>query len=420
MFLYQKSALIILFICLAFVAGAQQKRADKLFEKSQYYKAIPAYRKAINTKNIAVKQYCLIRLADCYRILNDYNNAVVNYKAALVLGKVVPEVYYNYGTVLKSTNNFGEALNNFMFYLETKPTDKKAIYAVKACQEIKYWLTKPTEYSISAVEKVNTNRSEFCASVYNNKLIFTGEKQNDLIELTTNDLNGAPFLNVYSSDIKNADVKYPKQFSSKVNTGFHDGPVSFSGNGTYMYLTRVNDLVNKRNKNFVNHAKIYISQNTAGKWSSLQPFSFNSDEYSCAHAAASADGNTLFFTSDMPGGYGGKDIWMCNKFADKWQKPLNLGPDINTSADEMFPYSRADGKLYFSSTGLPGFGGMDIFSAKLKNGIWLLNRNESLLLNSTADDFGIFFVNDSIGYFSSNRAGGKGNDDIYSFIYTNK
>ncbi len=122
----------------------------------------------------------------------------------------------------------------------------------------------------------------------------------------------------------------------------------------------------------------------------------------------------------MPGSLGGQDIWMCKKNGEDWEKPVNLGFDINTSGDEVFPYIKTDGTLYFSSNGLPGFGDLDIFSAKLVDGKWLLNRNEGLFINSSKDDFGVVYVNDSIGYFSSNREGGKGLDDIYSFKYTNK
>ena len=150
------------------------------------------------------------------------------------------------------------------------------------------------------------------------------------------------------------------------------------------------------------------------------PFQYNSDDYSCAHPSVSADGNTLYFASDMPGGQGGQDIWMCKRNGDGWDKPVNLGIDVNTSGDELFPYIRKDGMLFFSSNGLPGFGDLDIFSAKNIEGRWLLNRNEGLFLNSTADDFGIVFSSDSTGYFSSNKEGGKGGDDIYSFKYTNK
>lgn len=400
--------------------NAQKKKADKLFDNAQYYKAIPKYKKASKTSDNLKKQESLIRLADCYRLLKDYKNAEIYYKQAIEIGNVKPEVRYDYGYVLKTNNNYTAAMNNFMAYVDEKPNDKKAEYAIKSCQEIKYWQTKPQEYEVKSLDDINSKYAEFCPTVLNNKLVYIGEKQNDYVEYTTNGLNGAPYLNVFYKTLGEKSSKKTKQLSKKINTNYHDGPVSFSSDGTMMFLTRVNYVVNKRNKDFVNRAKLFISKGKDKNWDKPQPFGYNSDDYSCGHASLSADGTTLYFSSDMPGGFGGKDIWMCKKNGESWDKPVNLGVDINTSGDEMFPFIRKDNLLYFSSDGLPGFGGLDIFSAKMVEGKWLLNRNEGLLLNSSTDDFGVYFLNDSIGYFSSNREGGKGSDDIYSFKFTNK
>ncbi len=420
MLFFHKITLTTLFCILASQFFSQQKKADKLYEKEQYFRAISKYKKAIKTKDVLKKQTSLLKLADCYKVLGQYKESEACYKQAISLGKVAPEVYYNYGNVLKSTNNYSEALSNYMAYLEEKPQDKKALNALKSCQEIKYWQSKPQEYQIAAIENINTKRSEFCPTILNNKLIFVGENQNDYIEYKTNDVNGQPYLNVMYTKIKNNEIGNTKTFSKKINTNNHDGPVSFSADGKTMFLTRVTNSNNKRNKDFVNRAKLFILKGEDKKWGSIKSFPYNSDEYSCGHASLSFDGNTLYFASDMPGGFGGKDIWMCKKNGDTWDKPVNLGFDVNTSGDEMFPFIRKDGILFFSSDGLPGFGGLDILSAKQTDGKWLLNRNEGLLLNSSADDFGVYFMNDSIGYFSSNREGGKGQDDIYSFKYTSK
>lgn len=405
---------------MAFSLNAQKSKADKLYDKAQYYRAIPKYEKAIKTSDKDEKKENLVKLADCYRVLNEYKKSEMYYREAIALGKVNPEVYYNYGNVLKSNNNYQEALTNYFVYLEAKPDDKKAEYAIKSCKEIKYWQSKPQEYHVSALETINTARSEFCPVLLSDKLVYVGEKQTDIVEYTTSDLNGEPYLNVFYAELKNNTAGKSKQLSKKINTSFHDGPVTFSQDGKTMILTRVNYIVNKRRKDFVNRAKLYISTSNGKGWSKPEPFQYNSDDYSCGHASLSADGNTLFFASDMPGGFGGKDIWMSKRNSNGWDKPVNLGVDVNTSGDEMFPYIRKDNLLFFSSNGLPGFGGLDIMSAKNVDGRWLLNRNEGLLLNSAADDFGIVFLNDSTGYFSSNREGGKGKDDIYSFTYTNK
>ena len=411
--------IIIVLTLTASISLAQKKKADKYYEKLRYAKAIPAYEKAIK-KNSTYKQDELIKLADCYRILNEYGKAETFYKEAIAIGKAPADAYYNYGNVLKSNNKHGEALNQYSTYLKDYPADSKAKNALKSCQEIKYWESKPKEYAVKNIEEINTKRAEFCPTLFNNKLVYVGEKVTDIVDFEESGTNNQPYLNVFSSEIKNNVFLKSKSFSNKLNTEFHDGPISFSSDAKMAYFTRINNIINKRNKNFVNRAKIYTSNASGKNWSKAMPFQYNSDDYSCAHPSVSADGSSLYFASDMPGGQGGQDIWMCKRTGDGWDKPVNLGIDVNTSGDELFPYIRKDGMLFFSSNGLPGFGDLDIFSAKMLEGRWLLNRNEGLFLNSTADDFGIVFSSDSTGYFSSNKEGGKGGDDIYSFKYTNK
>jgi outer membrane protein OmpA-like peptidoglycan-associated protein/tetratricopeptide (TPR) repeat protein len=408
-----------LFVFVSIFGMAQMKKAEKYFSKFNYAKAIPSYEKVVKAKSI-YKQAAMIKLADCYRILNDYSKAESYYSQAISLGNVPAEVNYNYGNVLKSNNKYSEALNQYYVFLENNKNSKIAKNAIKSCQEIKYWESKPKEYEVKNVESINTKRSEFCPVVVNNKLIFIAEKVNDIIDFETSATNNQPYLNIFSSEIKNNEVKKEKLLSEKINSSFHDGPISFTNDGKIAAYTHVNYIVNKKNKNFINRAKIYFSEIKGSSFSNPKPFIYNSDEYSCAHPALSPDGTILYFASDMPGTIGGQDIWMCKKNGDGWDKPVNLGFDINTSGDEVFPSVKKDGALYFSSNGLPGFGDLDIFSAKQKEGKWLLNRNEGLFLNSKADDFGISFLNDTVGYFSSNREGGKGEDDIYYFKFTNK
>lgn len=417
-----KHTRFILFIFLLFISNlifSQKKKADKYYAKLQYAKAIPAYEKSIK-KPSEEKQDALIKLADCYRILNDYPKAENCYKQAIDMGKAPTDIYYNYGNILKCNNKYNEALNQYYYFLEEKPEDSKVKNAIKSCQEIKYWQSKPQEYEVKNIESINTNRAEFCPVVLNNQLIYVGERVNDIVDFDQSSTTNQPFLNIYSSEINADNFSKSKSYSSKLNTSFHDGPISFSADGKTCYITRVNYIVNKRNKDFVNRAKIYSSDASGNKWTKPVAFLYNSDDYSCAHPSISADGNTLFFSSDMPGGLGGHDLWMCKKNGNNWDKPINLGADINTSADEFFPFIRKDGLLFFSSNGLPGFGDLDIFSGKLVGNKWLLNKNEGLLLNSSADDFGIVFTTDSTGYFSSNKEGGKGGDDIYSFKFKNK
>lgn len=416
----KKVSLLIASLLLVSVCGlAQMKKAEKHFSNYNYAKAIPVYEK-VAKGNSPDRQKAMIKLADCYRILNNYAEAESYYSKAIGIGKVPSEVNYNYGNVLKSNNKYTEALTQYSLFLAENQNSTTTKNAIKSCQEIKFWESKPKEYEIKNMETINTKRSEFSPFVLNNQLIFVGEKVADIVDFEKSATNNQPFLDIFSAEIKNNELKKEKLLSKKINSSYHDGPITFSADGKTAAYTRVNYIVNKKDKNFINRAKIYFSEVKGKSFSKPKPFVHNSDDYSCAHPTLSADGNTLYFSSDMPGTLGGQDIWMCRKNGDAWDKPVNLGFDVNTSGDEVFPSVKKDGTLFFSSNGLPGFGDLDIFSAKQIEGKWLLHRNEGLYLNSKADDFGITFLNDSIGYFSSNREGGKGEDDIYYYKYTNK
>lgn len=410
--------LILYFFLTGPLLFSQIKKGDKYASKAQYVKAISHYKKEAKGSS-PYKQEAYLKLADCYKKINNYEDAEISYKNALTINKnVAPEVFYNYGQVLKTNNKYNEAADQYNNYIKLKPNDANAVKALKFCREIKYYMSKPIEYEIKNIENINTAKSEFSPVVFNNKLAFVAEKESfNFVDYSVNDYNGEPYLNMYVTNINGAEAKKSKTFSKKINSDYHDGPASISPDGKTLYFTRVGF---KSKKDFINTAKIFIATGHDRSWGNVKAFDHNSDKYSVAHPSISSDGNTLFFCSDMPGGLGGKDLWMSKKSANGWEKPVNLGPDINTSGDEMFPTIKKDGILYYSSDGLPGYGGLDVYSAKSIDTKWILVRNEGLNINSSADDFGITFLNDSVGYFSSNRVGGKGKDDIYWYKFTNK
>ncbi|MGZ4159009.1 MAG: OmpA family protein, partial [Bacteroidia bacterium] len=280
---------------------------------------------------------------------------------------------------------------------------------------------------VSPVPNINTIHSDFSPVFFKDELVFVSERSPDMVNFNTYSWDKEPYLNVYSTKIvkgkdgKESFTKKAKSFSWHINTNYHDGPVCFNAEQNTMYITRVTYVLNKKDKNFVNLPKLYISTLKGKSWSKVKPFQYNSDSYSVAHPSISADGQWLFFASDMPGGYGGTDIYVCKKEGDGWGKPQNLGEDVNTPGSEVFPYIRKDGMLYFSSDGHSGFGGLDVFSATKIDSKYTQVKNLGAPLNSSTDDFGIVFSDDNTkGYFSSNRAGGKGSDDIYSFVALNK
>lgn len=410
---------IIVFICFLFSASSQGQmdKGNVYFDQNRYIKAVPHYIKA--AKKEATKQEAYIKLGECYRNMNDYEKAENSYRSALAVStKFTPEANYNFASILKTNGKYDEALDFYGIFMSQKPNDVNAKKALKFCAEIKYWMNRPKEYDVKGVDAINTENSEFSPVFSNGKLIYAAERASfDFVEFSESDYNGQPFLNMYITDVNGVQAEKNKLFSKAVNTDAHDGPVTISQDGTLLCLTRIE---NSAKGSDAITAKLYFATGHDRKWKNLTPFEYNSKDYSVAHPSLSADNKWLFFASDMPGGFGGKDIWVCKRNGEKWEKPVNLGPDINTSGNEMFPTIKQNGILYFSSNGLPGYGGLDIYTAKTIEGKWILQRNEGLNLNSSYDDFGITFINDTLGYFSSNRLGGKGKDDIYYFDFTDK
>lgn len=280
-------------------------------------------------------------------------------------------------------------------------------------------IKQKSEYTVALVPGVNTSEAEFCATSHGSDLVFVGSQPKDLVNNSSPlDVNGVNYTDVFVASLKDGKVKNKRSLSANINGLYHDGPIAFNKKQTVAYLTRVE--YKKGTESFVNRAKIFVFEKKANAWWSATPFAYNNDAYSIGHAALSKDGNFLFFSSDMPGGYGGKDIYFCRKNGSSWEKPENLGSNVNTTGDEEYPFMRDDDILFFSSNGHKGLGGFDIFTAYYFNGKWLFKRSEGAPVNSDRDDFGIVFTNAIAGYFSSNRPGGVGSDDIYSFSFSSE
>lgn len=392
---------------------------NKLYDNGEYAKAITWYKKVVKSKNLKEKEAAYLKLADSYRRINNYDDAESNYIRYFELNTDPDkEAVLNYAQILKSNGKYDDAAEMYATYLKKDSTATDIKKALKFCREIKYYQSRPLEYAVNNVSSINTDRSEFSPIVNKNKLTFIAEREQfDFVNYSTDDYSGQPFSNIFVAELSGTEVKKPSPFSKRLNSDYHDGTGSITDDGNTIYFTRV-DYIQK--KGHVNRSKIVTANQTSKGWSKVKEINLCSNDYSIAHPSINNNGSVMYFTSDMPGGFGGKDLYMSEKVGGTWSQPVNLGPDINTSGDEMFPTIKNDGTLWFSSNGLPGFGGLDIYSAKKIENKWILNRNEGLELNSSTDDFGITFLNDSTGYFSSNRPGGKGLDDIYLFNFTNK
>lgn len=401
----------IFFLLISASSFAQLDRANKYFENNEFSKAIKLYENVLKKgENVEA----LEKIADSYRLLRDYANAEPYYEKLMAMSGSQPLNHLYYGFVLKGNNKYNEAKTEFKKYAEAFPDDKKAPLLIKSCDDIKILSKRAKQFDINTVPVINTAMAEFAPVVLNEKLVFVSDR------IQTMSDESYPYLHIYHCGLKagvlDSDVK---AFPYPVNTEFHDGHACFNAEQNMMAITHV-DLMGKRDKNFVNRSKIYFSKLNGKKWSATEPFQYNSDSYSVAHASISADGQRLFFASDMPGGAGGMDLYVCEKEGEGWSQPKNLGEKINTAGEEVFPYIRKDEMLFFSSDGHSGFGGLDIFSAIKNNGTYTSIRNLGTDLNSFADDLGIVFLEGSTtGYFSSDRLGGAGRDDIYGFTQLN-
>ncbi|MES2397549.1 MAG: OmpA family protein [Bacteroidota bacterium] len=409
---------IFVFLLICTSSFAQLEKANKYYTNKEYSLAIKQY------ENILKKDEspeALEKIANSYRLIKNYKQAELYYSRLMNQKNVSPINHLYYGMVLKSNNKIDEAKAEFKAYSVAVPDDKIGKLLMKSCDDIKLLTKKANQFDVSLVPTINTEQSEFAPVFFKNQLVFISDKNKNLLNEKEN------FLHVYFSEMKKGGSDGAAQFSEEVkpfpwpvNSDFHDGPVSFNAEQNMVFITHV-DLFNNKDKKFVNRTKLYFSTLKDNKWAKLKPFQYNSDEFSVAHASFSADGQKLFFASDMPGGQGGMDIYVSEKNGENWTTPQNLGNKINTAGDEVFPYLRKDGVLYFSSTTHAGFGGLDVFSATSVKGKYSNVKNLGALINSTADDFGIVFSDDNnTGYFSSDRTGGKGSDDIYSFTALNK
>ena len=404
---------IYLLLCFSVTVFAQKKQGDEDFARYNYRSAINCYQKAIasNPSDTA----SLIRLATCYSILRDYDNAEIYYAKAIAIANIPPYVYMNYGKILKNNGKLDQAREQFAIYAGLYPGDTVAQDEIRYCDNLKKKLY--ISYQVNTLESINTKHSEFSPVLYKDNVVFVSDRGVDMVNYSKNSNTGGNYFTMFITKASDKNFTAPANFKVDKNAGtdFNIGPATFTGDGKTIFYTQVESI---RKKNFVNQAKLYYCAADGDGWSTPIPFQYNSDAYSIMDPSLSEDGQWLYFASNMPGGYGGTDIYECQKLSDGWSKPVNLGPEVNTPGNEVFPYIRKDGTLFFSSDRHFSYGGLDIFSCEKFDVVWADVENLGPDINSSTDDFGICFnANGRTGFFSSNRKDGKGADDIYSFFY---
>ncbi len=424
---------------------ARIKKADKQYAIGEYYEAAEKYRSAyrkVKAKDKQTRAYVAFQQAECYRAINN-SKAANAYKNAIRNNYPDSIVYLHYAQVLHYQGKYKEAQANYQIYLEAHPDNYVAQGGRFACQQIEAWKKQPSRYKIAPAKDFNANRASSFAPAFigddADAVMFTsnrttGNKKNK----QHSSITGTPVNALYSTrknaagkweeiekaeglaDGASSDAGEEKEEGLTMQAGGDSPPdygiCCFTADGKTMYFT-----YSKPVKDSDQGAKIYVSNRASGTWGEPQEVKLFADStISCGHPSLSANGDTLYFSSDAPNGFGGKDLYFAESTGDGWGNVTNLGKTINTAGDEMYPTIRHDGTLYFASNGHPGYGGLDIFKAEPQDTTWLL-YNMGTPFNSANDDFGITFAGGSEnGFFSTNRsAAGQrskaGFDQIYSF-----
>ncbi len=396
----------------------KMKKADAAFNVDEYSKAVELYKKAYKkTKNRALKAEIIFKQAECYRMLGKIKQAQNYYKRSIKAKYPDVIVFLRYADVLRMLGNLDEAIVQYTKYIELNPTDVRGEMGLKSCDFVLKWKDVPTRYKVKLMPIVNSRFSDFSPAFGNgeySELYFTSTREGgvtDKIDART----GESFSDVWLSKMdKKGAWSRPIVMSEPINTEGNEGSVYVNKRGTIMYLTQC-----KVEKKKDLGCGIYVSERKGKVWGATQLLQVKVERNTTiGHPALSEDETVLIFSSDLSGGYGGKDLWISVKEKrNRWSDPMNLGPLVNTPGDEMFPFLAADGTVYFASNGHVGMGGFDIYkTSQDKYGAYILPVNLKAPVNSSGDDFGMIVEkNGERGYFTSNRSGGKGGDDIYQF-----
>ncbi len=403
----------------------KQRVADRLYDELSFFQAVEMYKDL--AKKDDANAYLLRRTAECYRFLGETEKSEEWYSKLVAGEGAIAEDYYHYAQMAKMNENYGVA-NDMMAKFNSASADntigKAHASGGNYVDELK---SNPDRYSINILDKkVNTEHSDFGPNYLTvdgeTKLTFASAKRNMSLVNEEFQWDGSHFLDVYESALgADGESTEVTRFDKGVKSRYHEGPASFSNNGTKLYLTRSNYLNKKKGLDTAKHnnLKLYMAtrDSVGAKWSDLVEFPYNSDEYSLGHATVTEDGETMYFSSDMPGGKGVTDIWKSTFENGSWTKPENV-EEINTEGREMFPYLGEEGMLYVSSDGHLGLGGLDLYRMTPEGDGFSEPLNMGYPLNTNFDDFAMIInADETEGYFSSNRTGGEsfGNDDIYRF-----
>lgn len=419
---------VYIIVCLLLTAVAAGCRTPKLseadaqFQRGEYYDASVTYKKVYNKlrkkEERPQRGEVAFKMGRCYRLLNMSARASAAFQNALRYEYPDSTTHFMLAQALHADGKYAAALRSYNKYLEFCPDDSLAINCAEGCRTAQEIRARGSRYVVKQAKLFNSRRADFCPmylgadcdQIYYTSTTekATGDKKSEITGMKNADV-------FFSKKNEKGEWERPEPVEGELNTEFDEGIVAFSPDAQTMYLSKA-----RRELNAPTSVEIYTSTRSDAKWSAPVKFEITADTLSTfGHPAVSPDGEYLYFVSDMPGGYGGKDIWRIS-LKERQGSLVNLGPDINTEGNDDFPYVRSDGSLYFSSDGHPGMGGLDIFRATAVGNPadlrWKV-ENMGFPINSAGDDFGITFGKGEDGFFSSNRGDARGYDHIYSFEY---
>jgi outer membrane protein OmpA-like peptidoglycan-associated protein/tetratricopeptide (TPR) repeat protein len=417
---------LIIFLCAislqSFSAGTIRK-AKREIRVYDYSSAITLLKKIVDQNNPKTIRQATLLLAECYRKKNNFAESRTWYGKVLEQEHPDPLSYLYFAMSLQSTGEYNKAKTYFLKFDSLVPKDPRGKIYASYCDSIKIWEKKGPFYDVTNVPGINGPTSDFGPSFYGNKLCFTSDRFLNNKQRPIYGWTGNNYLKIFFADFKEPTNLFqgfgePVSTGGKLKTKFHNGPATFDSSNLFSYFNRTYKGEGERDLSNIKEdlLKIYYSQNKKNGWSKPHPFVFNSKDYSVGHPALTKDSKSIYFVSNMPGGFGGTDIYVSTMDDGKWTKPINLGPKINTFGNEMFPYIAGNGNLYFASDGLPGYGSLDIFMSKKINGEWTYPMNMGKSINSSYDDFALAeYKSTNTGLFCSNRPGSLGEDDLYFY-----
>jgi outer membrane protein OmpA-like peptidoglycan-associated protein/tetratricopeptide (TPR) repeat protein len=408
---------------MAFAGGPSitMRRADKLFNSFAYKDAAALYEMELkkNSKNYNA----LKNVATCYRKINDMPNAEKWYAKVVENESTDPENYLYYAQALEFNGKIDDAKVYYKKFTASANMDKRGERKMKSLDALASFYTDSIYYKVNPVS-FNTVGSDYGITYCKEGLTFATSGIQSSFVKSEFKWNNEAFSDLYivrMFDERDSVFAPAKSLSNNVNSKYNEGPACYDSEGRTLAFTR-NGYMNGKaiaGKDKTNYLQIYIATDKMHDWKNIKPFNQNSTSHSVCHPAFSANGKVMYFVSDMPGGYGGTDIYISKYDNGKWSEPTNMGVSINTEGNELFPSVLRDSILYFASNGKGGLGGLDIYAAQINVEKVKEVVNMGYPVNTVYDDFGLIYNKSKrVGFFSSNRPGGKGKDDIYRFTYT--